>query len=113
MAPDRALRTTVATDHGPLTVYVAHPGSVRVNPRAGYWTASRDIGLQALGQAIAADPSQRVLLLGDLNGTMDDRAFAASPPSCTRPRTWPGTASASPGRRPSRWCGSTRSWSEA
>jgi vancomycin resistance protein VanJ len=76
IASGRALRTTVATDHGPLTVYVAHPGSVRVNPRAGFWTASRDIGVQALGQAIAADPSKRVVLLGDLNGTMDDRAFA-------------------------------------
>jgi vancomycin resistance protein VanJ len=76
MASDRALRTTVATDHGPLTVYVAHPGSVRVNPKAGFWTASRDIGVQALGNAIAADPSKRVVLLGDLNGTMDDRAFA-------------------------------------
>ena len=75
MASNRALRATVATDHGPLTVYVAHPGSVRVNPRAGFWTASRDIGVQALGQAIAADPSQRVVLLGDLNGTVDDRAF--------------------------------------
>jgi vancomycin resistance protein VanJ len=72
----RALRTTVATGHGPLTVYVAHPGSVRVNPRAGFWTASRDIGVQALGRAVAADPSKRVVLLGDLNGTMDDRAFA-------------------------------------
>jgi vancomycin resistance protein VanJ len=76
LASNRALRATVATDHGPLTVYVAHPGSVRVNPEAGYWTASRDIGLQALGQAIAADPSQRVLLLGDLNGSLEDRAFA-------------------------------------
>jgi vancomycin resistance protein VanJ len=76
MASDRALRTTVATGHGPLTVYVAHPGSVRVNPEAGFWTASRDIGVQALGQAIAADPGKRVVLLGDLNGTMDDRAFA-------------------------------------
>jgi vancomycin resistance protein VanJ len=76
MASNRALRTTVATDHGPLTVYVAHPGSVRVNPRAGFWTASRDIGVQALGQAIAADPSKRVVLLGDLNGTVDDRALA-------------------------------------
>jgi vancomycin resistance protein VanJ len=75
-ASDRALRTTVATGHGPLTVYVAHPGSVRVNPRAGFWTASRDIGVQALGQAIAADPSKRVVLLGDLNGTVGDRAFA-------------------------------------
>jgi vancomycin resistance protein VanJ len=76
MASDRALRATVTTDHGPLTVYVAHPGSVRVNPRAGYWTASRDIGVQALGNAIAADPSKRVVLLGDLNGTVEDRAFA-------------------------------------
>jgi vancomycin resistance protein VanJ len=77
MASNRALRTTLATDHGPLTVYVAHLGSIRVNPKAGFWTASRDIGVQALGKAIAADPSNRVVLLGDLNGTMDDRAFAA------------------------------------
>ena len=76
MASNRALRATVATDRGPLTVYVAHPGSVRVNPLAGFWTASRDIGVRALGGAIAADPSRRVVLLGDLNGSMDDRAFA-------------------------------------
>ncbi|MFB7460732.1 endonuclease/exonuclease/phosphatase family protein [Streptomyces sp. NPDC056188] len=76
MAYNRALRTTVATDQGPLTVYVAHLGSVRVMPRGGFWTVSRDRGAQALGEAIAADPSERVVLLGDLNGTMDDRAFA-------------------------------------
>jgi len=75
LASDRALRTTVATAHGPLTVYVAHPGSVRVNPRSGFWTASRNIGLQALSQAVAADSSKRVVLLGDLNGTTGDRAF--------------------------------------
>jgi vancomycin resistance protein VanJ len=72
----RALRTTVSTSHGPLTVYVAHPGSVRVLPRTGFWTASRDIGVQALGQAIAADPSKRVVLLGDMNGSLGDRALA-------------------------------------
>jgi vancomycin resistance protein VanJ len=76
MASNRALRTTVATDQGPLTVYVAHLGSIRVNPKAGFWTASRDIGVQALGKAVAADRSRRVVLLGDLNSTMDDRAFA-------------------------------------
>ncbi len=76
MVSDRALRTTVATGHGPLTVYVAHPGSVRVNPKGGFSTASRDIGVQALGRAIAADPGKRVVLLGDLNGSTDDRAFA-------------------------------------
>ncbi|GAA3985086.1 endonuclease/exonuclease/phosphatase family protein [Thermobifida alba] len=72
----RALRTTVATDHGPLAVYVAHLGSVRVNPRAGFWTDSRDRGAQALGEAVAAEQNERVVLLGDLNGSMDDRAFA-------------------------------------
>ncbi len=76
LAANRALRTTVATRHGPLTVYVAHPGSVRVNPLAGYWTGSRDIGVRALGQAVAADPGRRVVLLGDLNGSTADRSLA-------------------------------------
>ncbi|MFB7496344.1 endonuclease/exonuclease/phosphatase family protein [Streptomyces sp. NPDC056161] len=75
MADNRALRTTVATDHGPLAVYVAHLGSVRVNPRAGFWTDSRDRNARALGEALAVEPNERVVLLGDLNGTMDDRAF--------------------------------------
>ena len=76
MASTRALRTTVATDQGPLAVYVAHLGSARVNPRAGFWTDSRDRSAQALGKAIAAERNERVVLLGDLNGTTDDRAFA-------------------------------------
>jgi vancomycin resistance protein VanJ len=75
MAPNRALRTTVATPYGPLAVYVAHLGSVRLNPRAGFWTSSRNIGVQALGKAIAAEQNKRVVLLGDLNGTTDDRVF--------------------------------------
>nr|WP_247662052.1 endonuclease/exonuclease/phosphatase family protein [Micromonospora sp. U21] len=76
MAYNRALRTTVATDQGPLAVYVAHLGSVRVNPRAGFWTDHRDRNAQALGKAIAAEQNERVVLLGDMNGTTDDRAFA-------------------------------------
>ncbi|MEV0259330.1 endonuclease/exonuclease/phosphatase family protein [Streptomyces sp. NPDC050732] len=75
MAETRALRTTVATDHGPLAVYVAHLGSVRVSPRTGFGTADRDRGAQALGKAVAAERNERVVLLGDLNGTTDDRAF--------------------------------------
>ncbi|WP_344595959.1 endonuclease/exonuclease/phosphatase family protein [Actinomadura vinacea] len=75
MAYNRALRTTVATNQGPLAVYVAHLGSVRVNPRAGFGTGHRDRGAQALGEAIAAEQNERVVLLGDVNGTMDDRAF--------------------------------------
>ena len=75
MDSTRALRTTVATGKGPLAVYVAHLGSVRVFPRAGFWTADRDAGAHALGRAVAAEENERVVLLGDLNGTMDDRAF--------------------------------------
>ncbi|MBB4772681.1 vancomycin resistance protein VanJ [Actinomadura catellatispora] len=75
MSYNRALRTTVTTDHGPLAVYVAHLGSVRVNPRAGFWTTHRDRGAKALGEAVAAERNERVVLLGDLNGSVGDRAF--------------------------------------
>ncbi|MEV5748346.1 endonuclease/exonuclease/phosphatase family protein [Actinoallomurus sp. NPDC052308] len=72
----RALCTTVATDHGPLAVYVAHLGSVRVMPRRGFWTSERNAGAHALAKAVAAEQNKRIVLLGDLNGTMDDRVFA-------------------------------------
>ncbi len=75
LADARALRTTVATDRGPLAVYVAHLGSVRVHPRTGFGTQSRDRNARALGEALAAEPNERVVLLGDLNGTVDDRAL--------------------------------------
>ncbi|MET8767141.1 endonuclease/exonuclease/phosphatase family protein [Streptomyces sp. NPDC004658] len=76
MTYTRALRTTVATDRGPLAVYVAHLGSVRLQPRMGFWTESRDRGARALAEAVAAERNRRVVLLGDLNGTVDDRALA-------------------------------------
>ncbi|MFI7427890.1 endonuclease/exonuclease/phosphatase family protein [Micromonospora sp. NPDC049836] len=76
MSYTRALAATVNTGRGPVTVYVAHLGSARVNPRAGFWTTHRDRNAQALGEALAAERSERVVLLGDLNGTTDDRAFA-------------------------------------
>ncbi|WP_431980364.1 endonuclease/exonuclease/phosphatase family protein [Streptomyces qinglanensis] len=73
--PPRALRTTVTTGKGPLAVYVAHLGSVRVLPRSGFWTDSRDAGATKLAAAVTAERGERVLVLGDFNGTMDDRAF--------------------------------------
>ncbi|MGW7087316.1 endonuclease/exonuclease/phosphatase family protein [Streptomyces sp. NPDC054871] len=73
--PPRALRTTVATDQGPLAVYVVHLGSVRLQPRNGFWTDSRDFGADALTKAVAAETNERMVVLGDLNGTTDDRAF--------------------------------------
>ncbi|MGW1604479.1 endonuclease/exonuclease/phosphatase family protein [Streptomyces eurythermus] len=73
--PLRALRTTVATEKGPLVVYVAHLGSVRLMPRGGFWTDSRDSDAAKLAKAVAADHSERMLVLGDFNGTLDDRAL--------------------------------------
>ncbi|MFI0904793.1 endonuclease/exonuclease/phosphatase family protein [Streptomyces sioyaensis] len=73
----RALRATVtAADGRQFAVYVAHLPSVRVNPQKGFTANPRDASAKALGEAIAADPVKKVMLLGDLNGTMNDRSLA-------------------------------------
>ncbi|TXS02870.1 hypothetical protein EAO73_19175 [Streptomyces sp. col6] len=71
----RAMRTTVATPKGPLAVYVAHLPSVRVKMHAGFTANQRDQSADALGKAISHEPLARIALLGDLNGTMNDRAL--------------------------------------
>ncbi|MER5885162.1 endonuclease/exonuclease/phosphatase family protein [Streptomyces sp. NPDC001941] len=71
----RAMRSTVATPAGDVSVYVAHMPSVRVKLNAGFTASQRDESADALGDAIAADPVGKVVLLGDLNGTMNDRAL--------------------------------------
>ncbi|MFF8727695.1 endonuclease/exonuclease/phosphatase family protein [Streptomyces sp. NPDC015171] len=73
----RAMRATVATPHGPVAVYVAHMPSVRVKVEAGFTARQRDKSADALGEAIAHEPLGRVVLLGDLNGTMNDRSLNA------------------------------------
>ncbi|THA29673.1 hypothetical protein E6R18_23240 [Streptomyces sp. A1277] len=73
----RAMRTTVATPEGPLAVYVAHLPSVRVKLHAGFTANQRDQSADALGKAISHEPLDRIALLGDLNGTMNDRALNA------------------------------------
>lgn len=72
----RALRSTVATPSGPLAVYVAHLPSVRVKVDAGFTAGQRDNSAEALGLAIRGEELDRVVLLGDLNGTMNDRALS-------------------------------------
>ncbi|GAA0461893.1 endonuclease/exonuclease/phosphatase family protein [Streptomyces sp. NPDC046215] len=72
----RAMRATVRTPQGPVSVYVAHLPSVRVKFNAGFTANQRDDSAEALGEAIARDPEKRVILLGDLNGTMNDRSLA-------------------------------------
>ncbi|MCQ4044827.1 endonuclease/exonuclease/phosphatase family protein, partial [Streptantibioticus rubrisoli] len=72
----RALRTTVATPQGAVAVYVAHMPSVRVRLDSGFTAGQRDRSAVALGNAIAREPQRRVVLLGDLNGTMNDRSLS-------------------------------------
>ncbi|MFF2507155.1 endonuclease/exonuclease/phosphatase family protein [Streptomyces sp. NPDC058067] len=71
----RAMRTTVATPQGGVAVFVAHLPSVRVKLHAGFTASQRDTSADALGEAIAHESLGKVILLGDLNGTMNDRAL--------------------------------------
>ncbi|WP_328365860.1 endonuclease/exonuclease/phosphatase family protein [Streptomyces sp. NBC_00457] len=73
----RAMRATVTTPAGQVAVYVAHLPSVRVKLEAGFTARQRDKSANALGEAIADEKLPRVVLLGDLNGTMNDRALNA------------------------------------
>ncbi|MBY8344548.1 endonuclease/exonuclease/phosphatase family protein [Streptomyces spinosirectus] len=73
----RAMRATVATPKGPVAFYVAHLPSVRVKLEAGFTARQRDTSADALGEAIAHEPLERKVLLGDLNGTMNDRSLNA------------------------------------
>ncbi|MFF9341864.1 MULTISPECIES: endonuclease/exonuclease/phosphatase family protein [unclassified Streptomyces] len=73
----RAMRATVVAPQGELRVYVAHLPSVRVKLNAGFTANQRDNSAVALGEAIANDRAERIVLLGDLNGTMNDRALNA------------------------------------
>ncbi|WP_328482311.1 endonuclease/exonuclease/phosphatase family protein [Streptomyces sp. NBC_00377] len=73
----RAMRAAVATPEGEVAVYVAHLPSVRVKLQAGFTARQRDKSADALGEAIADEKLTRVVLLGDLNGTMNDRSLNA------------------------------------
>ncbi|WP_419724016.1 endonuclease/exonuclease/phosphatase family protein [Streptomyces pratensis] len=73
----RAMRSTVRAPQGDVAVYVAHLPSVRVKLQAGFTANQRDNSADALGEAIADEPVDRVVLLGDLNGTMNDRSLNA------------------------------------
>jgi vancomycin resistance protein VanJ len=72
----RAMRATVTTPEGWVGVYVAHMPSVRVTADTGFAASQRDTSAEALGEAIAAERLPDVILLGDLNGTMNDRSLA-------------------------------------
>ncbi|WP_189864271.1 endonuclease/exonuclease/phosphatase family protein [Streptomyces poonensis] len=70
----RGLRTVVATPYGEIAAYVAHLPSVRVRA-SGLASSWRDESAGLLGEAVAAERRKTVILLGDLNGTVDDRGL--------------------------------------
>ncbi|MGW7042384.1 endonuclease/exonuclease/phosphatase family protein [Streptomyces avermitilis] len=72
----RAMRATIVTPFGEIAGYVAHLPSVRVKLAAGFTAHQRDKSADALGEAIADETLRDVILLGDLNGTMNDRSLS-------------------------------------
>ncbi|MFF4172403.1 endonuclease/exonuclease/phosphatase family protein [Streptomyces sp. NPDC001744] len=70
----RALRATVETPSGPLNVHVAHLASVRVGP-SGFTTRARDEALGLLAASVRAENAPRAVVMGDFNGSTDDRAL--------------------------------------
>ncbi|MFB9884528.1 endonuclease/exonuclease/phosphatase family protein [Planobispora siamensis] len=73
---NRGMRATARTPFGDMAVYVAHLPSVRLRLPDGFGSAWRDESAAALGAAVAAEELDGIVLLGDLNGTLDDRGLA-------------------------------------
>lgn len=71
----RGLRATAHTPEGEVAVHVAHLPSVRIGAR-GLGSGLRDESARMLGRELAAERQDRVILLGDLNSTLDDRGLA-------------------------------------
>ncbi|MFL1434499.1 endonuclease/exonuclease/phosphatase family protein [Nocardiopsis protaetiae] len=70
----RALRAEVDGPGGVFAVYVVHLASVRVDA-SGFDVKRRNAGVRALGEVIDREPLGRVVLMGDLNASTDDRGL--------------------------------------
>lgn len=91
---DRGLRATARTPQGDVAAYVAHLPSVRLGLDKGFSSAERDESAALLGAAIAAERLDEVILLGDLNSTVDDRGLDPVTSRLATPRSgfafsWP------------------------
>ncbi|WP_418276441.1 endonuclease/exonuclease/phosphatase family protein [Isoptericola jiangsuensis] len=73
----RGIRAVVDRPDGvDPVVYAIHAPSVRLVPRGGFTSSTRDRALGLLGDVLADDPRSVVVLGGDLNTTLLDRALA-------------------------------------
>lgn len=82
---NRGLRAVVRAPRGELAAYVAHLPSVRLRP-SGLASSARDESARLLGAAVAAEELTTVILLGDLNGTVEDRGLAPLTARLAEPR---------------------------
>ncbi|MEU8524553.1 endonuclease/exonuclease/phosphatase family protein [Streptomyces sp. NPDC048629] len=92
----RGLRATAATPHGDVAVYVAHLPSVRIGA-SGFRSAWRDESARKVGRVLAGETLERVVLAGDLNSTLADRALSPVTHRLAGPRSglafsWPASA---------------------
>jgi vancomycin resistance protein VanJ len=71
---NRAMRAVVETPQGRIAVYVAHLPSMRLGP-GGFASERRDESAILLGKRLTAEPLDRLILIGDLNSTTEDRAL--------------------------------------
>lgn len=71
----RALRAEVATPEGKVAVYVAHLASVRIGA-TGFTSNQRNDTIKQLGQQISQEKLAGVIVMGDFNGTANDRSLA-------------------------------------
>jgi len=70
----RGLRAVVRTPYGDVAAYVAHLPSVRVGA-GGLTSSPRDESARMLGDVVRAEEVGAVILMGDLNSTVDDRGL--------------------------------------
>lgn len=71
----RAMRTVADTPAGKVAIYVAHLASVRVGS-GGFSSSQRNDTVERLGERIAREQLERVVVMGDFNGTAYDRSLA-------------------------------------
>ncbi|MHB9756738.1 endonuclease/exonuclease/phosphatase family protein [Streptomyces sp. BYX5S] len=71
---NRGLRAVAGTPWGEVAVYVAHLPSIRLGA-SGFASQWRDESARRLGAEVAAERTPAVLVLGDLNATVDDRGL--------------------------------------
>ncbi|MER5933627.1 endonuclease/exonuclease/phosphatase family protein [Streptomyces sp. NPDC002054] len=71
-----AIRAVAGMPGGDTAVYAVRLPSVRVRANEGFTIGPRDAAATALADRIAEDPADRVMLLGDLNGSVHDRGLA-------------------------------------